>query len=187
MVTLLVVVMSKIRDCGPLLIVEIFAPSVEDHAHCAPEGNPDPQERVTASGNPAPVGVTRTEKLTLPPDGMVLGVLFKVALTEKSFRGTLVLIFGVVVPAKLSVAEFPKEPVPCSTVVGAVAFTVTVAALLMLVEVVIDVPTVPRVQIRVPVIFDVWHDPVLAVAEGEADPGSSESVKTTPETGSPAL
>ena len=98
---------------------------------------------------------------------------------------------------KLSAAALPMDPVPCKTVVGAVTLTVTVAAVATLVVelhllavervVTVELFTVPRVQVSVPVVTAAWQLPTLLVAEVEPEPGANVSVKITPETGSPVL
>jgi hypothetical protein len=60
-VTLAVVEIASTRLCGPLLMLEIVDPSGEGNAQLAPPGSPAPHESATDSGNPAPVGVTKTE------------------------------------------------------------------------------------------------------------------------------
>jgi len=83
-VTLAVVEMASVRLCGPLLMLEMVDPLGDGKEHAAPAGSPAPQEIDTDSGKPEPVGATRTEKSTWPPEGIeepLLG-LVSVALTE---------------------------------------------------------------------------------------------------------
>jgi hypothetical protein len=125
----------------------------------------------------------------------VLG-LVNAALTEKSFTIAEPVAEGVVPPGKLSVAELPTLFDPCKTVVGALTVTVTFAAKLVLplllaqvvfVSVVVELFTVPSVQLKVPVVTAAPQVPwlVLALVDPELTP--SLSVKTTFATGSPVL
>lgn len=88
--------------------------------------------------------------------------LARLAVTEKSFTVAMRPTAGVVPPGKLSAAVLPTEPVPCRTVVGALTVTVTFAAKFTLfvalhefgvVNVVtVELFTVPRMQVSVPVV-----------------------------------
>ena len=87
---------------------------------------------------------------------LVLG-LVNVAFTEKSFTVAVPPTLAVVPPGKLRLAVLPTEPVPCSTVVGALTVTVTFAAKFTLCRelqelavpsvVTVEVFTVPKVQV----------------------------------------
>ena len=60
-VTLAVVEMARVRLWGPLLMLEMVDPVGDGKEQADPAGNPAPHEIATDSGNPDPVGVTRTE------------------------------------------------------------------------------------------------------------------------------
>jgi hypothetical protein len=125
----------------------------------------------------------------------VLG-LVSAALTEKSFTVAEKPMGAVVPPGKLRLAVLPTELVPCSTVVGAVTVTVTFAAkltlwvtpqLLAVANVVrVELFTVPKVQLNVPLVTAGPQVPWLVLALVD-ELTSSLSVNTTPETGSPVL
>jgi hypothetical protein len=102
----------------------------------------------------------------------------------------------VVPPGKLSAAVLPTEPVPCRTVVGALTVTVTFAAKFTLsvlpeqavgVVVIVELFTVPSGQVKVPLVTAPPQVPWLVLAEVDPELTPSESVKTTPATGSPVL
>ena len=122
--------------------------------------------------------------------------LVNVALTEKSLTVAEPPIAAKLPPGKLKVAELPTVPDPCRTVVGAVTVTVTLAAKftlcvapqeLAVVSVVrVELFTVPRVQLNVPLVTAPPQVPWLVLALVD-ELTSSWSVKTTPETGSPKL
>lgn len=176
-------------------MLEIVEPVGSGKAQADPAGAPAPHEMATDSGKPEPVGVTKIENFTESPEAIVVGVV-ALAFTEKSFTVAVPPIVGVVPPGKLRLAKLPTEPGPCKTVVGAFTVTVTFAAKftlpalvgqLVLVVVVVELFTVPKVQISSPLVTAAPQVPwlVLALVDPEFIP--SLSVKTTPETGSPWL
>ena len=70
---------------------------------------------------------------------------------------------------------------------GAVTVTVTLAAKFVVVLVMVELLTVPNVQIRVPLVTAGPQVPWLALAEVDPEFGASVSVNITPGTGSPVL
>ena len=190
-VTRACVLISSARLCGPLLMLGIGFP-FDGKLQLEFEGRPDPHARETDSGNPEPVGVTFTVNVAGSPAFTV--ALAGLALILKSFTVALPLIVGVPPPGKLRNALFPIESGPDNTVVGAVTVTVTEPATFSVggvAVVVVDVPTVPRLQITVPPL-GVEQVGLLPLTLAEADlmvpePGAIESLNTTPETGSPVL
>jgi hypothetical protein len=68
-VTRAIVEIDNVRLWGPLLMLGI---ELLLKAHVDPAGNPAPQDRVTDSEKPEPVGETVTEKFTCAPEGIVV-------------------------------------------------------------------------------------------------------------------
>jgi hypothetical protein len=108
-VTLAVVEIASVRLCGPLLMLEIVDPVGSGKEQTAPAGSPAPHEIAADSGKPAPVGVTKTEKLTLSPDAIVLLLLTRLALTEKSLNEAVLSMLCPMFPGELRTALLLNE------------------------------------------------------------------------------
>ena len=122
-------------------------------------GGSDAHANETEPGNPAPVGVTSALKVATPP-AITVAAEGGAMPMEKSLTVADPLIGDVLPPEKLSAALLPKESDPLRTFVGAVTFTVAVAAGLIVVVVVLpevvivvgEVGTTANVHVSCPVV-----------------------------------